>query len=190
METKQTKGQIKSSFLNCINENAVFTAAREIEKIPVGRITENNLARIACRTKELEELKMEIKALVNDIKSDYEEYKSQAFPKRWKYKNNESSFRQFHSLKKEYALHEFLKKNDWPNENEYFTGIGTVLCYEQFSHIYVIKGGTHWEHEEGVYSKCKYFYTIDDQKYFESDDLEKVERAMFKCFLKHQKSMP
>ena len=104
METKQSKGQIKSSFLNCIKENAVFTAAQEVEKIPVNRISKNNLARIAYRTEELKELKMEINALVNDIKSDYEKYKDQLFPKPWKYKKNESSFRQFQSLKKQYTL--------------------------------------------------------------------------------------
>ena len=71
-------------------------------------------------------------------------------------------------------------------EEEDFAGVGAVLWYEQFSFIYVVQDGQRWEHLPGVYSKRKYFYAIDAIKFFESDDLEKVERVMFKDFLKNQ----
>jgi hypothetical protein len=98
------------------------------------------------------------------------------------YSDNEQSFRFFRSLKRLIPLVEFV-----PNDRIiFFNGVEGVLLYEHPYCIFQIKEGETWEYNDFKTTSCKYVFVNSSNEIFESNDLEPVERHLFKDFIKGQ----
>lgn len=166
----------------------LFDDMQHPDNVPQSDISSNNFARLRFLKTDLIKIKNSCNDIYKDILHDYERKKHlPVIKKQTKYKNDEASFRTFQAQKKQFNPESFLEKNNIPlNEIACFENVESMLEYEIFTAIYVIKDGKCWEYEPFQHTTRKYVcFHLHGGLLMQNDDLEKVEHALFLHYLKH-----
>lgn len=106
-------------------------------------------------------------------------------PKMKSYINTEESFRKFQATKKIFSIAEYLEIMNTNDDEEYYKGVKVIFLYQDNTPIFEIKEGESWQYDPLTTAAGRYTYFKFLEKIYESNDLEEVEREMFKDVLKY-----
>lgn len=159
---------------------------KKLAPVPLHSVSQNNRARLRNLKKEFRKFSKECKHLFADIRRDYKEYQKPPKPRVIKYTGDEPSFQQFRSTKVQYTVAEYIQRMriEGDDASAYYKEVEAVLGYDEGEYIFIIKDGKMWTYDPFYATKKKYVYFLGEHKLAQSNDLEKVERAMFTHYLK------
>lgn len=185
----QTEKQIQHLTQVYMNNmlSALFKEVYDKDLLKVSYVSKNNRTILKKLKKELASWKNVLQRTILSIREDAEKYEHELKnpPPPPKYVDTEQSFKKFQSTKEIVSVREYLKRIDVnpDEEEELYEEVKQIYQYDDSNHIFEIKENECWEYQFGLTTRLKFVFFIDEEKTYEGNKFEKVERRLFKYLL-------